>query len=158
SASAPTPSGPKAIFHTTGFQTPESVLYDDVNDRYLVSNINGKPFDADNNGYISAVGTDGKVVTEKWIEGGKNKVTLNAPKGSGIFNGVFYVADIDTVRTFDLKSGAPKDNIKIPGATFLNDLVVNTIDGKVYVSDSGLKGNAKGDMEGTGTDAVWVIE
>src|SRR5262245_722687 len=83
SAPPATPPGPKAVFHATGFQTPESVLYDDANDRYLVSNINGKPADADNNGYITVLGPDGKVVTEKWIEGGKNKVTLNAPKGSG---------------------------------------------------------------------------
>jgi hypothetical protein len=158
SAAPATPAGPKPVFHTTGFQTPESVFYDDANDRYLVSNINGKPADADNNGYITILGPDGKVVTEKWIEGGKNKVTLNAPKGSGIVNGVLYVADIDTVRTFDPKTGAPKGDIKIPGATFLNDVVANTIDGKVYVSDSGLKTSAKGDFEGTGTDAVHVIE
>jgi sugar lactone lactonase YvrE len=157
-SAAPATPGPKAVFHTTGFQTPESVLYDDANDRYLVSNINGKTTDADNNGYISVLGPDGKVVTEKWIEGGKNKVTLNAPKGSGIVNGVLYVADIDTVRTFDAKTGAPKGDIKIPGATFLNDVAVNTIDGKVYVSDSGMKASAKGDLEGTGTDAVHVIE
>jgi len=158
SAAPATPAGPKPVFHTTGFQTPESVLYDDANDRYLVSNINGKPADADNNGYITVLGTDGKVVTEKWIEGGKNKVTLNAPKGSGIVNGVLYVADIDTVRTFDLKTGAPKGDIKIPGATFLNDIAVNTIDSKVYVSDSGLKASAKGDFENTATDAVHVID
>jgi sugar lactone lactonase YvrE len=146
SASA-APSGPKPVFHTTGFQTPESVLYDDVNDRYLVSNINGKPTDADNNGYISVLGTDGKVVTEKWIEGGKNKVTLNAPKGLGIVNGVLYVADLDAVRSFDAKSGAPKGDVKIAGTTSLNDIAVNSIDGKVYVSDAG-----------PATDAVYVIE
>ena len=30
-----------------GLATPESVLYDAANDRYLVSNINGTPFAAD---------------------------------------------------------------------------------------------------------------
>lgn len=149
------PSGPKPLFHTTGFQSPESVLYDDVNDRYLVSNINGTPFDVDNNGYISAVGTDGTVTTEKWIEGGKNKVTLNAPKGSAIDSGVLYVADLDTVRMFDLKTGEPKGNIKIAGATFLNDIAVNPMDNKIYVSDSGLKASPPGQ---TGSDAVHVIE
>ena len=149
------PKGPKPLFHTTGFQSPESVLYDDVNDRYLVSNINGTPFDVDNNGYITAVGTDGTIATEKWIEGGKNKVTLNAPKGSAIDSGVLYVADIDTVRMFDLKTGEPKGNIKIPGATFLNDVAVNPMDNKIYVSDSGLKASPPGQ---TGSDAVFVIE
>jgi sugar lactone lactonase YvrE len=155
-AAVAAPSGPKPLFHTTGFQTPESVLYDDVNDRYLVSNINGTPFDADNNGYITALGTDGTVATEKWIEGGKNKVTLNAPKGSAIDEGLLYVADIDTVRMFDLKTGEPKGNIKIPGATFLNDIAVNPMDNKIYVSDSGLKKGAT--PTPSGTDAVHVIE
>ena len=153
-AAATAPSGPKPLFHTAGFQTPESVLYDDVNDRYLVSNINGTPFDADNNGYITVLNIDGSVATEKWIEGGKNKVKLNAPKGSAIDSGVLYVADIDTVRMFDLKTGAPKGDIKIAGATFLNDIVVNPMDNKIYVSDSGLKAGSAP----SGTDAVYVIE
>lgn len=151
------PSGPKPLFHTAGFQTPESVLYDDVNDRYLVSNVNGTPFAVDNNGYITVLGTDGTVVTEKWIEGGKNKVTLNAPKGSAIDSGVLYVADIDTVRMFDLKTGEVKGNIKIPGATFLNDIAVNPMDNKIYVSDSGIKAAATGSAP-SGSDAVYVIE
>ncbi len=151
------PKGPPAAFHTTGFATPECVLHDETADRYLVSNINGKPTEVDNNGYISALTPDGKVATEKWIEGGKNKVTLNAPKGMAIVAGVLYVADLDTVRTFDVKTGAPKADIKLAGATFAND-VAPGLDGKVYVSDSGLKQNAKGDFEPTGTDAVWVID
>jgi len=156
-AAATAPSGPKPLFHTTGFQTPESVLYDDVNDRYLVSNVNGTPFDVDNNGYITALGIDGSVTTEKWIEGGKNKVTLNAPKGSAIDSGILYVADLDTVRMFDLKTGEPKGNIKIPGASFLNDIAVNPMDNKIYVSDSGVKAG-KPTPGPSGTDAVYVIE
>jgi sugar lactone lactonase YvrE len=151
------PKGPAAAFSTKGFQTPESVLYDPEGDRYLVSNINGKPGDADGNGYISVLSPEGKVTTEKWIEGGKNKATLNAPKGMTIVNGVLFVADIDTVRSFDAKTGAPKADVKIAGATFLNDVAAG-MDGKVYVSDTGMKQNAKGDFDGTGTDAVWTID
>jgi sugar lactone lactonase YvrE len=147
------PKGPPPAFQLAGFQTPESVLYDEANDRYLVSNINGKPLDADNNGYISVVSPEGKMVTEKWIAGGQNKVTLNAPKGTAIAGGVLYVADIDTVRMFDAKSGAPKGEHKVPGATFLNDVSAGP-DGRVYVSDSGL--NA--DFGPTGTDAIYAIE
>jgi sugar lactone lactonase YvrE len=157
SAAVPAPPvGPKPVFHLAGFQTPESVLFDEAGDRYLVSNINGKPTDVDNNGYISEVSPDGKVIKEKWIAGGQNKVTLNAPKGTAIVGGVLYVADLDTVRTFDAKTGAHKSDIKIPGATFLND-VSAAPDGKVYVSDTGVKIGASG-FEPTGTDAIWVIE
>jgi hypothetical protein len=158
STSGPVTTGRKPLFRATGFQAPESVLYDYENDRYLVSNVNGKPWEADNNGYITVLGTDGRIVNEKWIEGGKDKVKLNAPKGSGIAKSVLYVADIDTVRSFDLKTGAPKGDFKIPGATFLNDVAANPIDNTVYVSDSGLKMGPKGDLVASGTDAVYVIE
>jgi sugar lactone lactonase YvrE len=152
----PKPAAPAPAVKYTGLSTPESVLYDDVNDRYLVSNVNGKPLDVDNNGFISVLAPDGQVTNLKWIEGGKNKVTLDAPKGLALTKGVLYVADITTVRMFDAKSGAPKGEIKIPGATFLNDLAASP-DGKVYVSDSGLKAGASG-LEPTGTDSVYVIE
>lgn len=169
SATAPAPSAtapaepkkpegpsPAPVLTYTGFATPESVLWDEANDRYLVSNINGKPLDVDNNGYISELSPDGTVKTPKLVAGGVNKVTLNAPKGMAIAGGLLYVADISSVRTFDAKTLAPKAEIKIPGATFLNDVAAGP-DGKVYVSDSGMKQGEK-DFEPTGTDAVYVIE
>jgi len=151
------PAAPTPVFRITeGVATPESVLYDELNDRYLVSNINGKPDGVDNNGYISEVSPDGKVVKAKFIEGGVGKVKLDAPKGSGISGGVLYVSDISVVRLFDLKTGLPKGEILVPGATFLNDIAVAK-DGRVFVSDSGMKSGASG-FEPTGSDAVYVIE
>jgi hypothetical protein len=151
------PPAPTPIFRVTeGIATPESVLYDEVNDRYLVSNIDGKPDAADNNGYIMELSPDGKILKPKFIAGGVGKVKLDAPKGTGIYAGVLYVADISVVRKFDLKTGAPKGDIPVPGATFLNDIAVAK-DGRVFVSDSGLKTGPNG-FEPTGTDAVYVIE
>jgi hypothetical protein len=147
---------PVVSWKGVGLATPESVFYDDAADMYLVSNINGQPLDVDNNGFISRLTPDGKVETLKWIEGGKNKVTLNAPKGLAVVGDVLYVADIDAVRLFDKKTGAPQGEVKVPGATFLNDLAT-TPDGKVLVSDSGLKAGAKG-FDPTGTDAVYAID
>jgi hypothetical protein len=149
------PAGPVSVAKYTGLAQPESVLYDAENDRYLVSNINGKPGDKDNNGFISVLSPDGTVTTLKWIEAGK-KVKLNAPKGLAIAGGVLYAADIDVVRKFDLKTGEPKGSIAFPGATFLNDLASGP-DGKIYVSDSGIRFTEKG-VEPTKTDAVYVIE
>jgi sugar lactone lactonase YvrE len=151
-ASTPKP----AVRYTGAFATPESVLYDEAGDRYLVSNINGKPYEADGNGYISVLSPDGTVTNPKWIAGGVKKVKLDAPKGMGITGGILYVADITVVRKFDAKDGSPKGDIPIEGATFLNDVSV-TPDGRVYVSDSGLKGGASG-LEPNGTDAVYIIE
>jgi DNA-binding beta-propeller fold protein YncE len=132
------------------------VLYDEIQDRYLISNINGSPTAVDNNGYIVEVSPEGKITNAKFIVGGANKVKLDAPKGMAISKGVLYVADITTVRKFDAKTGAAKGEVSIAGSTFLNDVAI-AHDGKVYVSDSGLKAGANG-LEPTGTDAVYVIE
>lgn len=156
SADAAKPSAPKAAQTWSGLKTPESVLWDAANDRYLVSNINGSPTEADDNGYISVLSPDGSVTTEKWIAGGEKKVKLDAPKGTAIANGKLYVADITVVRTFDLKTGEPKGDVKVPGATFLND-VSAAADGTVYVSDTGMKLGKNG-PEALGTDAIYAID
>jgi sugar lactone lactonase YvrE len=133
----PPPSAPQVV-KVDGFQTPESVLYDEAAGVYLVSNINGTPFDKDDNGFIAKVSPppDGKIVEPAWIDGKNEKVTLNAPKGMAVLGGVLYVADIDVVRMFDMKTGEPKGEVKLKGATFLNDVAAGK--DAVYVSDTGL--------------------
>jgi sugar lactone lactonase YvrE len=148
--SAPAP----VVRFAQGIATPECVLYDAAADRYLVSNINGKPLDVDNNGYIAELTPDGAVSKEKFIAGGVNKVKLDAPKGLGISKGVLYVTDITVVRKFDAKTGAPKGEIAFPGATFLNDIAV-AADGRVFVSDSD---RATVGEPAAGSDAVYVLE
>ena len=139
-----------------GFKSPESVYYDEKNDVYLVSNINGSPSEADNNGFISKINPQGEVVALTWIQGGQNDVTLNAPKGMTVKDDVLYVTDIDTVRMFDMTTGAAKGEVAIKGATFLNDLTSNE-SGTIYVSDSGQKADENG-VSPTGTDAIWTIK
>jgi len=139
-ADAAAPAAPQVIT-VDGFQTPESVLYDDQTGMYLVSNINGAPSAKDDNGFITRVSRapEAKVVEAAWIDGKKPDVTLNAPKGMALLGDTLYVADLDTVRMFDRKSGAPKGEVKIKGAVFMNGLVAG--DGVVYASDTGV--NAK---------------
>src|SRR5881296_227339 len=105
----PAPPAPPATKLATveGFLTPESVLHDTAQDVYFVSNINGSPTTKDNNGFISRVRPDGAVENLKFIEGGHGGVTLNAPKGLAIRGDTLWVADIDMVRSFDAKTGAP---------------------------------------------------
>ncbi|HEY3052169.1 MAG TPA: hypothetical protein VGK04_02140 [Thermoanaerobaculia bacterium] len=153
STASTAPAQPKDI--TEGLQTPESVLYDADQDVYFISNINGQPLAADNNGYVLRVNPD-TLKADKWVEGGQNSVTLDAPKGMAIVGDTLYVSDITTVRKFDRKSGAPQGEVRITGATFLNDLAS---DGKsVYVSDTGMKAGAGGNFEPTGSDAIWQIQ
>src|SRR5688572_1139033 len=62
---------------TEGFSTPESVLYDSDADIYLVSNINGEPLGADDNGFIAKLSPDGKITEAKWIDGSKDNIKLD---------------------------------------------------------------------------------
>lgn len=155
-APPPAPTPAPAVTFKGPFATPESVLYDAAGDRYLVSNINGKPDGVDGNGYISELLPDGTVKTPKLIAGGEKDAKLDAPKGLAIVGKELWVTDISMVRKFDLKTLAPKGDIKLPDAIFANDIAVAP-DGKVYVSDSAAKVGEKG-FEFTGTDQVLVID
>jgi hypothetical protein len=139
-----------------GLQTPECVVWDQDQDIYLVSNINGDPTVLDKNGFISKIGPDGKVIELKWIDGTKKGVDLSAPKGMAIVGNILYVADVNVVRKFDKKSGKPKGVIPIKGAVFLNAFAVAP-DGKtLYVSDSAVK-IEEGNFSGTDEDAIYAI-
>ena len=142
--------GAPLVLKDVGFATPESVLYDAKADVYLVSNINGNPLEADDNGFISRVTPDGKVSKLKWIDGASEDVTLGAPKGMALHGDHLYVSDIDHLRVFHRETGAQTDSIEVKGATFLND-VVSGSDGSIYFSDSGLTK----DFKPSGTDAVY---
>jgi sugar lactone lactonase YvrE len=131
------------------------VLHDSAADVYLVSNLDGMPLEKDGNGFISRVAPDGRMLQLRWIAGGRNGVTLHAPKGSGLRGDTLYVADVDVVRRFHRTTGAPLGEIPVPGATFLNDVAVGA-DGSVYVTDTGLRMGA-GRMQASGTDAVYRI-
>lgn len=146
--------GPIAI-KDVGLATPESVQYEPVSDVYLVSNINGGPLDKDDNGFISKISPEGKVLELKWIDGASADVELNAPKGFGVSNGKLFVADIDVIRTFDLATGKPEKQIKVSGASFLNDVAVAP-DGTVFISDTGLKAGKEG-LEPAKKDAIYKV-
>jgi sugar lactone lactonase YvrE len=143
------------VIKDAAFKTPESVLYDAETDEYLVSNINGKPTEADDNGTIVKVSPEGKVLGV-FIDGAKPDVKLNAPKGMAIVGDTLYVTDLDVIRKFDKKTGKAKGEIKAPKSTFLNDISANAT-GKIFVSDSGMKLGKDG-LEPNGSDAIFTFE
>jgi sugar lactone lactonase YvrE len=143
------------VIKDVGLQTPESIQYEPTSDVYIVSNINGGPLDKDDNGFISKLSPEGKVLELKWIDGAAKDVELNAPKGIGFSAGKLFVADIDVIRTFDLATGKPLAQIKVPNAAFLNDVTVAP-DGTVYVSDTGLKAGKEG-LEPAKKDAIYKV-
>ncbi|MFD1252037.1 SMP-30/Gluconolaconase/LRE-like region [Devosia equisanguinis] len=115
-------------WRTDGLSTPESVVYDEANQRLIVSNIIGEATEADGKGSLSTIALDGTMIDANWVEG------LDAPKGSAIAGGKLYVADISNIRVVDLASGAV-ETIAVDGATFLNDVTAGD-DGAVYVTDT----------------------
>lgn len=143
------------VVKDVGLATPESIQYEPTSDVYLVSNINGDPLAKDDNGFISKLSPEGKVLELKWIDGASADVELNAPKGFGVSNGKLFVADIDVIRTFDLATGKPEKQIKVSGASFLNDVSVAP-DGTVFISDTGLKAGKEG-LEPAKKDAIYKV-
>ena len=91
----------------TGLQAPQSFLADPSGEQYFISNINGDPEHRDNNGFITKLDQDGKLVKLQFIKGGEGQTVLHAPKGMAIIGQVLYVADLDMVRGFDKSSGQP---------------------------------------------------
>ena len=122
------------VFANLGLTNSECIRYDAANDRYIISNLNTRG--PENNGYISLMSPDGAITNLKFIEGGKNGVTLIDPLGIYIQNGMIWVADITHMRKFDLQTGAPRGEVALPGANRPNDIFV-TKDGTAYLSDNG---------------------
>ena len=158
---APTPPASPAatkVAVVEGFLTPESVLHDPVQDIYFVSNINGGPTTKDNNGFISRVRPDGAVENLKFIEGGHNGVTLNAPKGLALRGDTLWVADIDAIRSFDAKTGAARDSVSLAslGAVFLNDIAIAQT-GALYITDTGIRFDDVGNVLHPGPDRIFRV-
>lgn len=123
----------------TELQTPYSFVSSAAGKEYFISSVNGEPEAADNNGFITKLDANGKIVNLKFIQGGRGDVTLHAPKGMALVDQILYVADLDSLRAFDVASGKPLAAIAVPGASaqtrpLLTDVV---FDGKslLYCSD-----------------------
>jgi hypothetical protein len=139
----------------------ESCSYDAERGLIVVPN-RGVPQNVQaNNAWISLINHDGSVHTARWI-GVQNPgearalltppLVLNEPYGSDIASGILYLADRDggttatepsvaVVRKFDLRTGTPAGEIRVPGSPWLNDIAV-AADGTIYATNTGVGGNA----------------
>ncbi|HEX2189963.1 MAG TPA: SMP-30/gluconolactonase/LRE family protein [Longimicrobiaceae bacterium] len=136
---------PRRVASAAGFSTPESVRYDLEQDVYFVTSIVGNPSAKDGAGFVSRLRPDGTVESLRWIEGGRGGATLNAPKGMALSGDTLWVADVDAVRAFHRRTGAPLATVELGalGAAFLND-VARGPDGALYVTDTGIAIDAQG--------------
>ncbi|MBN1827288.1 MAG: hypothetical protein JW958_13600 [Candidatus Eisenbacteria bacterium] len=123
------------ILQGVGFSTPESILHDEQGDFYLIANINGDPSAEDGNGFITRFGPATMQMEIRWIDGAREGIVLDAPKGMAIHGDRLYVADIHTLRVFNRNTGFPVEDIPIEGSLFLND-VAAAPNGVVYVTDT----------------------
>jgi DNA-binding beta-propeller fold protein YncE len=127
------------------YASPESFIVDPQTGVCYVSNVNrakppttdGKPTREDNNGYITTLDANLTIVKQKFVEGGRDGVELNDPKGMAIVGDTLWVADLKFMRAFDKKTGRNTANVSLEAfdAVFLNDVAAGP-DGLVFVSDN----------------------
>ena len=154
----PVAAAPAKVAEATGFSTPESVLWDAEQQTWFVSNINGSVVAKDGNGFISRLTADGAIDSLNFVLGGRGGVTLHAPKGMALVGDTLWVTDIDAVRGFHRRTGAPLAAIEIGAqAKFLNDVVAGP-DGKLYITDTGVGVDEKGGFTHPGPDRIFAIE
>ena len=126
-----------SAFEVQGLKTPESFIADPSTGNYFISNINGGgPGGKDDDGFITKLDKDGKVINLAFVDGKNKDITLNAPKGLDIIGNVIYVSDIDFVRGFDKETGKLLYDLdfKAFNPSSLNDLTHDS-QGNLYVSD-----------------------
>lgn len=146
----------------------ESCAYDAERGLIVVANRGVGQRVLANDAFVSLIRSDGSVHTARWIgvqppAARRNlmpALTLNDPFGSDIAGGVLYVADSDgnttpddprvaVIRRFDLRTGAPAGEVRVAGATWINDLAVAR-DGTIYATRTG-------DFGPNGNPATWQV-
>src|SRR5512143_401539 len=105
----------EAQITVTELQSPYSFVTSQSGKEYFISSVNGEPEIADNNGFITKLDANGKLLNLKFIQGGKADVTLHAPKGMALVDQTLYVADLDQLRAFDIYSGKSVATITVAG-------------------------------------------
>ena len=131
----------------TELESPYSFVNDPLEKGYYISSVNGEAETADNNGFITKLNPHGKLLNLKFIQGGKDDVTLHAPKGMALVEHVLYVADLDTLRGFDTTTGKPVMALTIRSPTtsqpetLQTSLSDVTFDGKGHLYCSDQKAN-----------------
>jgi len=106
--------------HAQFFNGPESVTYDSLNGRYLISNV-----------------LDGSIV--QISDAGDTTyfdTSLTRTLGMIIVDNILYVADINGIATYDLTTDQQGATITIAGTYELNDLTADT-SGYLYITDVG---------------------
>ena len=118
-------------------KTPQSFIVSPSGEHYFIANANGDPGKRDNNGFISKLDIDGKPIDLRFIHGGTRGTRLHSPNGMAIVGDTLYVADLDTVRGFDIHTGQSTITLSFSQfhVTELTDLIADG-NGQLFVLDT----------------------
>jgi sugar lactone lactonase YvrE len=154
----PLDEAPYRVAVVDGLSGPEAVSYDRTHDVYFVSNVNGTPGVKDSNGFISRIGSNGRMDSLHFIQGGRNGVVLSGPMGSRIRGDTLWVIDIDALRAFDTRSGNPITTVDLAPVhpLFTNDISFGP-NGDIYITDTGVQTKPGGTSEHTGPDRIYRV-
>jgi hypothetical protein len=130
-------SASQAVISVTGFNEPEAVRYDEINDVFYVSNFNGRGSEADSNGFISLLNADGEILNKRYLTGSK-QYPLHAPRGMYITGNVLWATDIHGLHSFDTNTRRQINFIDFRGFKpgFLNDITIDD-QGNFFITDTG---------------------
>jgi sugar lactone lactonase YvrE len=145
------------VRQTTGFDTPESAIWDSTQDVWYVSNIVGGAADKDHRGFISRLKGDGTMDSLHFVQSGTNGALLDAPKGLALHGDTIWVADIDVARAFDKRTGKPLATVDFRPfkALMLNAIAIGP-DGRVYITDTAIR-MQNNQPQHVGPDRIFVI-
>ncbi|NUO64371.1 MAG: hypothetical protein HOQ12_10810 [Gemmatimonadaceae bacterium] len=140
-----------------GIYDPESARYDSTQDAWFVSAMLGPGSAHDGKGYILRLEGNSVGTARIFAQSGHGGVQLDAPKGIAFQGDTLWTTDIDVVRGFDLRTGAPVGTIDFRpfGAVLLNDLAVGP-DGTIYVTDTGIEMTEIGVLH-PGGDKIFAV-
>lgn len=129
------PAGAHTGGHVTGFENPESAVWDGATGSFYVSNIGPGPINPlgrEPDGYLSQVSGEGRLWEAKWVTG------LRSPKGIHRRGDDLLVADVGQLVVIDVAARQIRETIDLDGlgAKFPNDVTVDDGTGDAYISDT----------------------
>lgn len=102
------------------YNNPESIVYDTVDNRYLISNKGGN----------SIVQLDSEGMLSNFVTTG-----LNEPKGLLIVGDTLISVNSTSIQGFLLSNASQVINVSVAGSSFMNDATIDN-KGQLYISDS----------------------